>query len=369
MSQIKLEYYMLQGLHGDEYKYYKLFRYHSRYKHLIQASWILVTLGGLLIFSGAWAFHVKYTGIQKDFFTQTYRDVLYQEYHIFTKCTRNSNRMSDFNFITYGALVSFASIMQFYFQSRLLSLKNLKYSEDSETYSTGNMRRLRRQSSSESSSYEYSIMLKRLLKYISLLTAINGFIFVLVFTLLEHGYCIDPPICENSSQKSMEILKIEDDTKVRFTSPLERGFYYLTWDPQHFRTCCGISNKDYRTENTNRHTDMKSNLNVNLLRNCAGKCGNDVDHNVGNSITVACEGSFRLEYLKGFYNYKNGCKEAIEKHYKTMYESRCVLFYANRICLTGMYIIASCGVSSIFLTAVVIMQLIQNKQFTDIHTL
>ena len=310
---------------------------------------------GVFIFSGAYVYHKQYSAIQREYFTQKYHEILFNEYHQYPKCDKENNPSPASYYVAYGMVLSATGVLFFVFQSILLHINTNAEISITMKYRYGSSMRIRRQSSSSDSSYEQTVM-RTSLKYFGGLAAFNSIVFLLIFTILENSYCLDPPpVTCNGLTPDKETLKKWSDSRIFL--PIEKGVYYLTWDyQQRGDTCCVISNSKYEPEYLRRLIEQKDKTHQSNVFSCMHKCGDHYENNLWESTTLDCDGGFQLEYLKS--NYEHGCKATIEKHYRTVRDSHCTMYYSHKLLLAGIYIIFANAACSIFVTFLVILSLI-----------
>ncbi len=346
--------FFVQGLSKgmEETRFCKLYQFLSFFKKLLKLLWILTILSGVLIFSAAYSYSSKYKEVQDEFFTEKYQDILFKEYYEQSKCERESNSNPASLYIGYGAGLALAGILLLMFQSWFLQLTRYEHTQVSVT--------LRYHSRTHSGGlnnnyHEYSIV-RRSLTYYVLLGATNTTVFLLMFIMLEAGYCLDPPEVNcNGLKANMTGLKKWTDTRI--FQPVEKEFYYLTSDYQrHRETCCGISIGSYKPDQKLKILEKKDGPFRNNLFSCIHKCGDHFQKDVWASTIFECEGDFKLEYLKD--RYQSGCKSAIDKHYRTISDSQCAMYYSSQILMAGIYILLANTVISVFVTFLVIMPLV-----------
>ncbi len=339
----------------EESKSYKLYRFPNLYTNLLKIPWLMTIVCGVMITSGAYVYHKQYSEIQKDYFTQNYREILFNEYHQYPKCDKDSNPSPATFYIAYGVVLSATGILFFVFESILLHINtNAEIFITKKHHPKSTMRVRRQSSSSDSTTYEYTIM-RTSLKCFGGWAAFNSVVFLLIFTLLQNSYCLDPPTvsCNGLTPDKEKLKKFSDS---RIFLPTEKGVYYLTWDyQQRGDTCCVIYNSKYEPEYLRRLIDKKDENHRSNIFSCMHKCGDRYERYLWQSTILDCDGGFKLEYLKS--NYKHGCKATIEKHYKTVSDSHCTMYYSHKLLRAGIYIIFANAACSIFVTFLVIMSL------------
>ncbi len=357
-ENMKLRYFVFQGLSRsmEETKSCKLYRFLNLYKNLLQILWLVTIVCGVMIFSGAYVYHKQYNEIQKDYFTQNYHEILFNEYHQYPKCDKDNNPSPASYYVAYGMVLSVTGVLFFIFQSILLHINTNAEIHITMKYRPKSTVRVRRlSSSSDSTSYEYTVM-RTSLKYFGGWAAFNSMVFLLIFTLLENSYCLDPPTVScNGFAPDKDKLKKWSDSRIFL--PTEKGVYYLTWDyQQRGDTCCVISNSKYEPEYLRRLIDKKDKNHQSNIFSCMHKCGDRYESHLWQSTKLDCDGGFKLEYLKS--NYDHGCKATIEKHYKAVNDSHCTMYYSHKLLLAGIYIIFANAACSIFVTFLVITSLV-----------
>ena len=336
----------------EETTFCKLYQFLSFFKKLLKFLWMLTTLSGLLIFSAAYSYSSKYRTITDEYFTEKYQDILFREYFEDSKCVRGNNVDPASLYVGYGAGLALAGILLFIFQSWFLQLTRYEHTQVTVTLRYHH----RHQSGSMNNNfYEYSIV-RRSLTYYILLGATNTTAFLLLFIMLEAGYCLDPPEVDCSGLKA-NVTSLKRWTDTRIFQPTEKEFYYLTSEHQRpSETCCGISIGSYKPAEQMKILERKEGPFRNNLFSCIHKCGEHFPKTVWASTIFECDGEFKLEYLKD--RYQSGCKSAIEKHYRTISSSQCIMYYSSLILMAGIYILLANTVISVFVTFLVIMPLI-----------